>query len=42
MISAEAKNNDKLKIRWSDLTNFYKTFFQNLKYNIKGPCSIIG
>ena len=39
MISADVKanknNNKKKKIWWLYLTNFYKKYFQNLKYKVK-------
>ena len=41
MISADAKankNNNKQKIWWLYLTNFYKRYLQNLKYNVKRVC----
>ena len=41
MISADVKankNNNKQKIWWLYLTNFYKRYLQNLKYNVKRVC----
>ena len=38
MVTADikaSKNNKKYKIWWLYLTNFYKKFLQNLKYNLK-------
>ena len=38
MIPADVKDNKnkkKLKIWWLYLTNFYKKYLQNLKYNVK-------
>ena len=41
MISADVnakKNIKKSKIQWLYLTNFYKKYLQNLKYNVKRLC----
>ena len=37
-ISADEEANKNNKKWWLYLTNFYKMYVQNLKYNIKGAC----
>ena len=37
-ISADVEANKNSKKWWLYLTNFYKMYVQNLKYNIKGAC----
>ena len=38
MICADAKVYKNNKIWWLCFTNFYKKYFQNLKYNVKSTC----
>ena len=37
-VEANKNSNKKQKICWLYFTNFYKNYFQNLKYNVKKEC----
>ena len=37
-VKANKNSNKKQKICWLYFTNFYKNYFQNLKYNVQKEC----